>query len=558
MGSKKRKSLRNSPMDKGNTNEHSKATLQLPGEGILERLCSTPCVGKLLSQSVRWSDASHNPLLQFAPDTAVVEVRLSRIPPQNDSDVSVTVTGAKGDSLSVDSSWRLLQTGLVTQYSLCTEAAGVSMRCHLAERSVCVGNSVPWLIGKYVPVSLSEEISHFVELIKLTQHEIRQRQRFIDKVRTAICAHWESAAIHKYGSFAYGLSLPHSDVDLCIMGTDLDPVDGLQATTTILERTEISCRPILSARVPVVKLRDRTTGIVADLTWAVPSNHVNVLDGVACVAAALDKYPVAVPIILVLKSLLRQHEYHEPKDGGLSSLALTVLVIAFFGAHSTKAPRWHQCLCPDFKDPGELLIDFLRFYGLEFDYLANFITLSGSFPPVSAKSICPQPTALFDRTGMYTIMVVQDPINLENNLASCCRESRNILQLFGKCHSALTSGDGARSGPSMLSLILSAEEWLWERKRLKDTEENLGARTEETPQTAVPAGRKRSHPLVPLPSEVSEQLVNGGAAHTPSPCPVPFPSHPGTCVHQRLSAQPFHVKQLLQHLRPPFEGRPAA
>lgn len=224
---------------------------------------------------------------------------------------------------------------------------------------------------------------------------------------------------------------------------------------------------------------------------------------------------------------------------------------------------------------GEVIIDFFRFYGLEFDYLANYVTIAGDFPEIYAKIACPQPTVCFDGTGMHTVIVIQDPINPENNLASSCRETRNIIQLFSKSHAALTSGDGTRSGPSMLSLILSAEEWLWERMKLQEIESCLSMpstiSTKEPPQLSpmtelndakmpAPQGRKRSQPRV-LPTEPTGQLLNGGAAPVSSPSipsPVVTGSNPGTCVHQRECAQPFHVKQLLHHLRPPFDGRPAA
>ena len=75
--------------------------------------------------------------------------------------------------------------------------------------------------------------------------------------------------VKDYGSFAYGLSLPHGDVDLSVHGVRMNAQAGLEEAGKQLARRAISCR-LIHARVPVLKLRDRMLGIEGDLTWCCP------------------------------------------------------------------------------------------------------------------------------------------------------------------------------------------------------------------------------------------------------------------------------------------------
>eukprot|EP00667_Euglena_gracilis_P005377 EG_transcript_5417 len=343
----------------------------------------------------------------------------------------------------------------------------------------------PWVPANCANYTLHQEILWFTELLRLTKHERHTRSRMIQKIKTEITKKWRDAKVKDYGSFAYGLSLPHGDVDLSVHGVPLKAHVGLDEAGKHLGRCAISCR-LIRARVPVLKLRDRILGIEGDLTWCSPDAKIDAAASVPTVQELLSQYPAAPPLILVVKMLLKQHALHETREwGGLSSIAVTLLVIAFLKVHVQVGPEWPvhkppwhaECYCENPADLGDLLLDFFVFYGEHFPYMEKFVSVHpvpkyGLFPPLKpedSRIIVPKDCgALFDHHGLTRVLVVQDPVMATNNLAAVCRETSLILKLFTDLFKALQHQRKKNSGASLLNVVVSADEALWERRQLLD------------------------------------------------------------------------------------------
>ncbi len=125
---------------------------------------------------------------------------------------------------------------------------------------------------------------------------------------------------------------------------------------------------ILGAKVPILKITEKATKIPMDICF-------NMLDGckaIEPIKALLKKYPPLKPLVLVIKTFLRERKLNETYRGGIGSFLLIVMVVAFL-----------QYQCKDkgrsLKDMnlGELLIQFFRFYGSEFNHESLGITIIG-------------------------------------------------------------------------------------------------------------------------------------------------------------------------------------
>ena len=82
---------------------------------------------------------------------------------------------------------------------------------------------------------------------------------------------------------------------------------------------------ILGARVPLLKIVEKETQIAMDISF-------NVLDGVKAIEpikALIKKHPPLRPLVLIVKSYLRERGLNETYKGGIGSFLLLVLIVAF-------------------------------------------------------------------------------------------------------------------------------------------------------------------------------------------------------------------------------------
>lgn len=91
------------------------------------------------------------------------------------------------------------------------------------------------------------------------------------------------------------------------------------------------------------------------------------------VVAYLASFPSARPLIMLLKYFLKSHALAEPFTGGLGTHVLVMMVIFFL---QRVAARDHVGN-PE-RNIGLLLLDFLAFYGVQFNwYTTGISTLDG-------------------------------------------------------------------------------------------------------------------------------------------------------------------------------------
>ncbi|CAE7289832.1 cid14 [Symbiodinium natans] len=181
---------------------------------------------------------------------------------------------------------------------------------------------------------------------------------------------WPQARVHVFGSTATKLNLPNADVDVAIVN-----VEGFRATTAmkklaelLLEREEVSKIEIIqSAKVPVMKVQHRNTGLMADIVV----NRTDGLDTAQFINEQMRLFPALSPLVLFLKLFLSQRNLHETFMGGMGSYVLVCVVLSFLQHHkSAQSAHLHSVT-----SLGNLLLDFFRYYGQEFRYAATGISV---------------------------------------------------------------------------------------------------------------------------------------------------------------------------------------
>lgn len=171
--------------------------------------------------------------------------------------------------------------------------------------------------------------------------------------------------LYTYGSYANGLNMPWSDIDLLIEFADEEN------DIAYMERLEAGlakvgpfaeARFIKGASIPVLKLK--TTEEYGDTKIDITVKGVkhSGLNCVGLIKQYLVYYRPLRPITLILKHLLYITGLNDPYQGGISSYGLILMITAFIQSLVAKN------VYTDYESNyGKLLLEFLKFYSSGFD-----------------------------------------------------------------------------------------------------------------------------------------------------------------------------------------------
>lgn len=223
--------------------------------------------------------------------------------------------------------------------------------------------------GSITPVrveALHFEILEFSRWTRPSSEIQLQVEAAIDCVRRGVKMVWPDADVEVFGSFATGLCLQHSDVDLAVVDAPRLPcsenlsiaqvsaslIRELAAGLKTYEWCE-SINPLDTASMPVLKCLCRPFGTCSSTTPAIavditiggtrnpamsadqaprPGKFITRHTGGAAreyVLQKIEELPALAPLVLLLKSFLHHKGLSNVYSGGLGSFSLTLLV-AFF------------------------------------------------------------------------------------------------------------------------------------------------------------------------------------------------------------------------------------
>jgi non-canonical poly(A) RNA polymerase PAPD5/7 len=156
--------------------------------------------------------------------------------------------------------------------------------------------------------------------------------------------------------------------DLCQRRKELWAFYGDLQRANIARPGSLVC--IATAKVPIIKFVDYLTGLSVDLSFDSSTGT----DVVEMYHHWQRQYP-ALPILAsVIKQFLMMRSLNDVATGGLGGYSVICLVVSFL----------QHCPPERHEQHGELLLEFLDFYGNKFDRTANYISLDppGYFPKV--------------------------------------------------------------------------------------------------------------------------------------------------------------------------------
>ena len=347
-------------------------------------------------------------------------------------------------------------------------------------------------------IKLGDEVNQLGRLLKLTHREINIRNRCRSTIQDIARVLWPGVTVKVYGSFAYGLSLPTSALDLVCEGcTDLSgnmdafvkkvqelglSVEGKYVNETGQEGFALIKAGEVTAYLALVAQKSRAR------------------QSVALMRELLQTFPYATPVFAVVRLLLQQSRCNDAREGGLSSYALLVMV-------------FHVCYTTSPKDAGQLLVSFLKEFGTATDGVI----------------VCAKQQAEKRYTPEKTTLWVEDPLEPTNNLAAGFLRGVQMRSVFQTSSMTLQKWMSQKwsgyRGRTPLSSILAYGD-MWDRAAAKEEEkehqqlkqQQMLAEKASAEQAAQPAQPASPVQDVPEPTPPAEAQ--------PQPQPQPQPQAP--------------------------------
>lgn len=211
----------------------------------------------------------------------------------------------------------------------------------------------------------------------------------VDKLDALIKLKWAEAHVKPFGSFTSGLYLPTADMDLVICSRRLlDGGRSIYGTTQHLYglRSFLSTHKVAAhrefelvakAKVPLLKYCDEHTGLRVDISF-------ENLTGITAIKTFLhwkEQYPAMPILVAIVKQYLCMRGLNEPVNGGIGGFSVICMVVNLLNARpdvqsGSMKPEYHL---------GELLMDFFKMYGHDFNYETTAICMD---PPRFVPKVC--------------------------------------------------------------------------------------------------------------------------------------------------------------------------
>ena len=200
----------------------------------------------------------------------------------------------------------------------------------------------------FIPIETEGAFGN-VEYLEEDELELSSNTRSVTRL-------WPDARIEPFGSFATGLYLPTSDLDVVIFGLWSNiPFSTLEVQLRAIAAPG-SIEVINMARVPIIRYDDSQTAVKVDISF----NNETGPRTAQLIKLFKRQYPVLPKLAVVLKQFLLERDLSTVFTGGLSSYCLILMIVSFLQTH-------HRRLSKD-DNLGVLLLEFLEHYGRNFNY----------------------------------------------------------------------------------------------------------------------------------------------------------------------------------------------
>ena len=311
----------------------------------------------------------------------------------------------------------------------------------------------------------TEKIIKKIPLIKI----------IIEDIKSSLLTLTQDYEIKIYGSYANGLCMPWSDLDLVLVNknANLNNANNLNGQENnnennneniLLEQPNIepqsdnssvantdSTRETMNANnqndimiylcyklktkpwVKQVSITENLSIKILRVNTIESYSEINIdisfdcekHNGLKCVnlvKSYLEEYSVLKPITIALKAILQSANLHNPNKGGLSSYGLILMVVSYIQSQKENFTLKNE---PDLC--GKIFYGFLKHYGIFFDFNKYLILTY----PINETNVQNNDKESYLNINHFSQeFIILDPLNNKNNVANSSFQFMNLKMAF--------------------------------------------------------------------------------------------------------------------------------
>ena len=237
-------------------------------------------------------------------------------------------------------------------------------------------------------LNMQDEIQALYSILQLTPEETAKRHMARSAIQEIVQKVWPEATVKVYGSFAYGMSLPQSSLDLvCEDCAELNS-EALETVFAQFAEANIAVEGWSAGEDSAFAcVNVASVGCMANISFVLSKSTAR--RSVSEVRRLVEQFSAVGECFAVVRLVLQQSRCGDVRTGGLPSYAALVMIL-------------HACYrCNNPSDPSTLLMHFFRLY--------------------ASAGVGNEP------------LFVEDPLCAENNLAAGCTRMPQIRSMFKNC-----------------------------------------------------------------------------------------------------------------------------
>ncbi|KAF2644616.1 hypothetical protein P280DRAFT_514087 [Massarina eburnea CBS 473.64] len=422
--------------------------------------------------------AANDDFISFGDD--VVEAPLNRLPPPPGMGPSAAGSRAKRSADDVGLSY-MSQSGGRKRVRDEPDVQDIALVADLVVKAwkPTGHQNVPWLsansnqhVRDNAAKWLHNEILDFYDYVVATEHEHRLRLDLIDRVQKVMTKSQFPEApgsIYCFGSFHSTLYLPGADMDLVYI-SDLHYRGGPQSISPSANRLRKigqklgqqgvadEIQVIGRAKVPIIKFKDRLTGIPVDICIENRSG----LDAQYYFQKWKHEHQDMIYLVALVKQFLRMRDLNEVSTQGLGGFAIICMVVNYLqrlqGSKASDTDEYHNV--------GDIFLGFLDYYGNQFNIATERLVM---YEPYIVKK---GSIGIDGRREKTDGLSIQDPGRPDNNISGGSAKATTVLRLFSGAHALLCERldsirNGTYSGNSILEPLFGGNYRQYKDHRLR-------------------------------------------------------------------------------------------
>lgn len=339
---------------------------------------------------------------------------------------------------------------------------------------------------------LHKEICDFYEFVRPRKFEQTVRQELLTRLQSVVSSQIPNCNVHSFGSFAAGLYLPNADMDVVVISNSFRSSGHKVVCQTnkqmwrfgdFIKSSGIAqqgtVEVIIGAKVPLIKFVDQITAIKVDVSF---ENNTGVIAN-DTFALWKTQFPAMPLLVTIIKQFLMMRGMNEVQHGGLGGFSVTCLVTSLL----QNMPRVQSGeLIPE-QNLGEILIEFLDFYGNQLDTMRTGIKMD---PPGYFDKVCgiigtasclltsrlqiayqrPNLRGSVYHPNKADRLAIIDPNKPDNDISGGSKNVMQIFHRFARARLEILKAMKSPNRPSLLDWSLGGnyESFVWQRDHLRN------------------------------------------------------------------------------------------